>query len=422
MTDNKQDIKVLIVEDTQFFRETLKKQIEDKLGFSVITAKTYAEACGLILEHGHEIYLALLDLHLPDAANGEIVDFAIDQKIPCVVVSGHFNESIREELAHKNIIDYVIKKGPVSIDDAVTAVRRIYRNQFVKILIVDDSQTARAQLRYLLSGYRFQILEAADGTDALRVLQEHPDVKLSIIDYNMPNMNGCDLVEEIRLNYSRQNMAIIGISGQGSSLLSTEYIKLGANDFLNKPFLKEEIYCRVTQNLEMLDHIEMLEDALITDHLTGLKNRRYLFERGAIIHNEAKSSGYSCVCAMLDIDKFKQVNDSKGHGAGDIVLKETATILKKRFGEHGVVARFGGDEFCIVMLCEDVEWAKDQFEDLRAEIEGHIIKHFAGPISITTSIGLTAALTDSLENSISIADECLYKSKVMGRNKVTVSR
>ncbi|WP_135079191.1 diguanylate cyclase [Terasakiella sp. SH-1] len=412
--------KVLIVEDTQFFRETLKKQIEEKLGFSVITAQSYADACGIILEEGLNIYLALLDLNLPDAPNGEIVDFAIEQKIPSVVVSGYFNENIREELAHKNIIDYVIKKGPGSIDDAVNAVKRIYKNQLVKILVVDDSLTARVQLAHLLRGYRFQLFEAADGPEALTVLQEHPDIKLTIVDYNMPKMDGCELVEEIRQNFSRQQMAIIGISGQGSSLLSTKFIKLGANDFLNKPFMKEEIYCRVTQNLEMLDHIKMLEDALITDYLTGLKNRRYLFDRGEIIHHEAKASQGQFVCAMLDIDHFKKVNDEKGHGAGDVVLVNFAGVLQKHFRNDAVVARFGGDEFCIVMLTDDIAAAKDRFEVLRADIAQREIEHYAGMISVTSSVGICTQKTDTLEEAITLADEQLYKSKVEGRNKVSV--
>jgi len=132
---------------------------------------------------------------------------------------------------------------------------RLYKNLQVKVLVADDSRVARAHIVKLLANQNYQVIEAVDGMDALEKLAEHPDVKILITDYNMPKLDGYDLITEVRKKYRRDKLAIIGVSGQGGHYVA-KFLKHGANDFLTKPFEVEEFYCRINQQADILDIVE----------------------------------------------------------------------------------------------------------------------------------------------------------------------
>lgn len=414
-------IEILLVEDAKFFRSVIKAQIEKQLGFNVTCAETYAEACDIINERGDAFFLALLDLNLPDAPSGEIVDFVIDKAIPSIVFSGHFNEELRDHLLQKNIIDYVVKDSPASIEYVISTVKRLYHNQYTKVLLVDDSKTARYQMNGLLTRYKFQVYEACDGLDALKVLDQNPDISMVITDYNMPNLDGFELTKKIRTHYSKREMCIIGVSTYGNHALSAKFIKVGANDFITKPFLNEEFFCRVSQNIEMLEHIHALQDSLITDYLTGLRNRRYLFERGEAMIEECQKEGGYLIAGMADIDHFKAINDTYGHDAGDEALKHISKLLRSHFAQHGIISRFGGEEFCMLMHKDDPSDVADIFEALRLEIEHSPVQYGDREIPMTMSFGVSWQKVDSLQDLIKVADSSLYKAKEGGRNKIVLN-
>jgi len=415
-------VEILLVEDAKFFRSVIKSQIEKQLDYRVTCAETYAEACAIIEEKGDQFFLALLDLNLPDAPDGEIVEYVIKNSIPSIVFSGQFNEELRDHIMQQNIIDYVVKDSPASIEYVISTVKRLHNNQFVKVLLVDDSKTARYQMQGLLHRYKFQVLEAKDGLEALKILDENPDIQLVITDYNMPNLDGFELTKKIRTHYSKRQMCIIGVSTYGNHALSAKFIKVGANDFITKPFLNEEFFCRISQNIEMLEHINALKDSLITDYLTGLRNRRYLFERGQTMLDEIQSKGGYLIAAMADIDHFKAVNDTYGHDGGDEALKQVSSLLRASLGDHGLVARIGGEEFCILMLKEDVNEVASLFETARIEIENSPVLYGNREINLSISIGISWKKTPSLEDLINAADGCLYTSKENGRNRITIDQ
>jgi diguanylate cyclase (GGDEF)-like protein len=416
MTDNDKPIDILLVEDAKFYRSVLKSQLEKELDCNVICAETFKQAAAILKERGNTFFLALLDLNLPDAPNGEIVEYVISQPIPSIVFSGHFNEEIRDDLMQKNIIDYVIKDSPASIEYVISTVKRIYRNQFIKVLLVDDSKTARYQINGLLKRYKFQVLEAVDGLEALKVLDENPDIMMMITDYNMPNLDGFELTKKVRTHYSKRELSIIGVSTYGNHALSAKFIKIGANDFITKPFLNEEFFCRISQNIEMLEYINALKDSVITDYLTGVRNRRYLYNRGEEMFKEAQNSDGYLIAAMIDLDHFKQINDSFGHDSGDYVLKEVAKKIDHHFKGKGVVARFGGEEFCVLLYRDDPDDVVETFETLRASLEEMTFIWAKREISVQISIGVTWQKTETLDDLINLSDRFLYEAKRGGRN------
>jgi diguanylate cyclase (GGDEF)-like protein len=414
--------KILIVEDSQFFMHVLKRRIGQDLGFDIIAAETLAEARTAIEVHGSDLFLCLIDLVLPDAPNGEIVDLMTENKLPTVVFTGAFSEDLREQVLSLNVIDYVTKDSPASLEYLVSMVRRLCLNAHLKAIVVDDSKTARAYIRDLLRLYRFQVLEATNGEEALDLLKEHPDARLVVTDYYMPKVDGFELTKQIRKTHSRAQLAVIGVSTGGNAPLSARFIKYGANDFINKPFLREEFFCRIAQNMDNLDYINALSRAAQLDPLTGLHNRRFLYEAaGKSLATTLRAGGRPAV-AVVDLDNFKAINDTHGHDVGDQVLVALAEVLRETVKRKSdIVARFGGEEFNIFTPDLHPDLAFTFFDGIRAAVgEKCIDIPNVGCIQVTCSIGVTVQPDEDLRIMIQRADVLLYRAKEAGRNQVVV--
>jgi diguanylate cyclase (GGDEF)-like protein len=412
--------KVLIVEDSKVFARILIRKIEDELFFDTCWASNFEEARYLLDDNpdGDTFFCALLDLHLPDAEDGSIVDYVIARGIPSIVFTGDVENEVRDRIWAKKVVDYVSKESPDSLDYLCGLVRRISRNKYVNILVVDDSSTVRNHLVRLLSAHEFIVHEADSGERAVAVLEAHPEIKVVITDYFMPGMNGVELTQRIRRLRHKDDLAVIGISAYGNSILSARFIKNGANDYLNKPFSSEEFYCRVTQNLEMLEYIQKLREASIRDPLTGLYNRRHFFAASQNAHARLVRGETAMTLAMIDIDHFKNVNDTHGHGVGDEVLRHVAQGLSNRFRGQDVVARLGGEEFCVLAMGLGGQHAMDVFNDLRNSIERSKAKCGRVSVGVTISIGICDRPLGSVDAMLAAADAALYKAKRTGRNRV----
>ena len=320
------------------------------------------------------------------------------------------------------MIDYVIKEDPSSLDYVVNLVGRLWRNRDIKALVVDDSSTARRYTVDLLRLYQFIVLEASDGTEALEVIDREKDVRLVITDYHMPRMDGFQLIKAIRRTQSRERIAIVGISSVGSSTLSARFIKSGANDFLNKPFLREEFFCRVQMNVDILEQLAELREAATIDFLTGVRNRRSFYEVAGPLFAAARRGQAKVTIGLIDIDRFKEINDQHGHDVGDVVLAEVAELLSSRVRGTDMLARFGGEEFCILALnIMDNGGVETYFQRLRQMFEESPIETPSGSFNITISIGVCNHMKGTLDEMIAEADTLLYAAKRNGRNKVVVS-
>lgn len=398
----------------------VKSRIESRFNIRVDLASTFARAVELVGKEKRLYFLAILDLTLPDASADEVVDYALIQDIPSIVFAGRFSNKLRDNLWTKMIIDYVLKENPNSIEVLLSLVDRICKNPAIDVLVVDDSKASRLEICNLLTIHRYNVFYAENGSEALQILQETPDIKLLIVDYHMPEMNGLQLVKKVRLTFPKNELAIIGISSYGNSTISAQFIKNGANDFLTKPFSSEELYCRVNQNIELIEYIQQIRESSYKDYLTGLYNRRYLFETGGKLLASAHRRHIAVTVAMVDIDFFKQVNDTYGHDAGDMVLKNLGDVFNRRFRQTDIVCRYGGEEICILGVNMEQESIMRIFDDLRRQLANTSIDIGEQLINITVSIGVCTILQERLEDMLSIADEHLYTAKETGRNKVVV--
>jgi diguanylate cyclase (GGDEF)-like protein len=410
--------KILIVEDSRVLRNLIKDRIADKFDYECITAESFKEARAAMTNPANEFVMAILDLNLPDAPNGEIVDYVVSENILTIVITALINDNIRDQILAQGVLDYIIKEGPQSLDQLTDTLRRYIRNQGILILVVDDSTVSRSSICQMLEKQKYQVVEAGSGEEALSVLKENPQVQLIITDYHMPGMNGSEFTSKVREKKPVDEVAVIGMSAIGNPLLSAQFLKNGANDFVNKPYYEEEFLWRINQNIEMLENIKQLKNAAIKDHLTGLYNRRYFFSVADNLYENAKRETIHISIGMIDIDQFKAINDTYGHAAGDQVLKHLSNVLTDCLRSSDIVARYGGEEFVVLTTSKSEERGMVVFERIRKRVENSPVETKAGVIHTTVSIGVTTRLGDSLEDMIKEADVFLYQAKEAGRNRI----
>ncbi|MBB6480699.1 GGDEF domain-containing response regulator [Spirochaeta isovalerica] len=412
--------KIIIVEGSEFYGKLLKHSISHSLGFQVIWFKSYREAeVGLPthVESG-EIIMAILDYHLPDAMDGAIVDLCLSHNIPSLVMTSTFSPDIQEVIWSKKVIDYVIKEGSHSVGYILGMINRFNKNRDIGVLVIDDSTVSRKHLKGLLDVHQYKVYEAENGLVALEILEKTPDIKLALVDYQMPVCDGFEFTTKARKNFPMEKLAIIGISAKGSHAMLIKFIKYGANDFITKPFVSELLYTRINQNIRLIENFESLREVALIDHLTGIHNRRYLFDTGELLFNTARRTGSYITVAMIDIDNFKMINDTFGHDAGDYVIKTLARIFQGSLRSTDILTRYGGEEFCIIGNNMDPKDAILLFESVRTKIEDYDFSHEGKKISVTASFGLCIEKKNSLTDMINAADAKLYEAKEKGKNRV----
>jgi diguanylate cyclase (GGDEF)-like protein len=412
----------LVVEDSNVVVKILKHLAKDTLGKDVVFANTMATAKQLYEQHQSTLEVGLIDLSLPDAPDGELVDYLLDERLPVVVLTGSSDSGKRDMLLAKGIADYVIKESRYSYLYALNMMRRLSRNRQVEVLVVEDSTMARKHIQHLLELHCYQVHSAEDGVKAMNCLRQHPEIQLIITDYNMPNMDGFELVQAVRHEFEKRRIGIIGLSGQGDNHLSVRFIKNGANDFLNKPFEQEEFFCRVTNNIEAIRHLRELEEQASRDFLTNLYNRRFFQDSANEALKQAQKFGKPISAAIIDVDFFKHINDEYGHQGGDLALCHIANLLAE-LTRPFLLARTGGEEFTLLMPGLNADKAYEFCEALRARIADSIVDVTDDAyVRLTVSIGVATCLGDSLDRLLNRADEHLYQAKDGGRNLVADGR
>ncbi len=411
--------KILIIEDSASIINTLKNFIQNELNdVQIFVAKSMKESATLLLEQKGKFDIVLADLGLPDAPNGEVVEFIAKFSIPIVILTGTNNDDIEAKFRNKNIVDYVIKDGISALSYASSIVKRILNNSKIKVLVVDDSKTFLEQIKALLRRYRFQALTALNGEEALKLLEENRDIKIVLTDYLMPKINGLELTKRIRKEFTKDEISIIIVSNDLSRKIPAKFLKYGANDFIYKGFSNEEFFARINSNIEILELFDELKNKANKDYLTGMYNRRYLFDSGKKLYEEYKNKSKSFAVALIDIDKFKNINDTYGHNMGDIAIKEVAIILNKYVDKDALISRMGGEEFCMFIYDKKEEEVKNLLEQIRVGFEKNEIQVGDLKLEFTVSIGCSLEYGESLDEMIQKADIGLYDAKNSGRNKV----
>ncbi len=406
--------KVIIIEPSKATASFIASTLQ-RAGFVCDHASTYESAERLIA--ANDYFAGLSSMVLDEVEYGSGINLLLEHRIPAIAVTASLDEHVLNTLSQKNIVDYVLKK-PDQAEYIARIVSRVYKNQGIKVLVVDDSASVRDWISRILKRQGLTVLQADDGHSATKVFYKNSDIKLVLTDYNMPGMDGLRLTAHLRTIRPMDELSIVVLSSDTKSRTAPLFLKQGANDFIQKTASVEEILCRVNSNLEFLELIQASREQANKDFLTGLWNRRYFFEHGTALYEQAIVGGSELCVVMLDIDHFKMVNDTYGHDAGDEVLKEFSALLVDYVGDAGLVFRFGGEEFSILLEEVQADELVEFLEDFRVLAEGFSVEYKGQGIKFTVSIGATANMDESLTAMVSRADGKLYEAKRTGRNKV----
>jgi two-component system, cell cycle response regulator len=308
------------------------------------------------------------------------------------------------------------------------------------ILAVDDDPLTLRILESLLAKSATTVLTAENGDDALRLaLHYQPD--LVITDWHMPKMSGIELCMTLRKTEFAKHLYIIMLTGNESDDELVQAFQAGADDYVVKPFNPKVLEARIRGGKRLIgyqekmnqdrtviqDYADKLSTAnkklhtmAMTDELTGLPNRRCAMERLEEMMAESKRFGNNISCIMIDIDHFKQINDTYGHNCGDVVLQKISIIFKTQSRAYDIISRIGGEEFLVISARNSQQESTIFAERLRQAVAQNEIAINDQTIRITISLGVAAMTPEMSEGNalILMADRALYRAKKNGRNRV----
>lgn len=288
----------------------------------------------------------------------------------------------------------------------------------MKILIIDDNPDALLVAKTRLAKECLDIVCADGGVAGLEAARrEKPD--LILLDLDMPDMCGFDVCRALKADGDLCMVPVLFLSGSTTAEDKVRGLDLGAVDYVAKPFDAFELCARVRAALRTKHLQDLLIKHASIDPLTGLPNRRALMERLQREWARIERYGGQLSFIMVDIDHFKEVNDSHGHHVGDKLLQEVARTIANQCRELDLPARYGGDEFAVLVPHEHAEGAMQLAERCRKEIEKLSVKVRNVPVTTTASFGVSDAVgLDSTDALVKRADEALYLAKNAGRNTV----
>lgn len=299
----------------------------------------------------------------------------------------------------------------------------------VRVLAAEDNPLFQSVLRNMLTKWGYDAVVAQNGKEAWQVLRSPDAPRLAILDWMMPGMDGVEVCRRVRAEIREPYIYILLLTARTEAQDLVEGMEAGADDYLTKPFNAHELRVRLRAGRRILDLQEQLlltqaalREQATHDSLTGLRNRPSILEA---LHAElarAAREAQPIAVLMVDLDRFKDVNDTYGHLAGDCVLRETARRMKAAVRCYDAVGRYGGEEFLIVLPGTEAQAARSHADRIRDALGSEPFALLNGsPIQVTCSIGISCYRpplpldTDSL---IRDADLALYHAKNAGRDRV----
>jgi two-component system, cell cycle response regulator len=298
----------------------------------------------------------------------------------------------------------------------------------MRVLIADDSIVSRHVLEAALRKWSYEPVPAANGNEAWAILQSDDAPQLAILDWMMPGLTGLELCRLVRQRAKEPYTYILLLTARSESGDIIEGMDAGADDYITKPFDYNELKVRlragrriVELHAQLLAAREALRDQATRDSLTRIWNRASILE---MLETEIQRSSRELRplgVVMFDLDHFKQVNDTYGHLAGDVVLREMAQRVHGTLRAYDAIGRYGGEEFLIVLPGCDQHATEAQAERTRHIVSCDTVDVGNAQIHISASFGASAFLPGKPVSSHELmrsADEALYRAKDLGRNRV----
>jgi two-component system cell cycle response regulator len=297
-----------------------------------------------------------------------------------------------------------------------------------RVLAAEDNPVFQSMLRSMLTKWGYDPVIARDGAEAWRALDAEDAPRLAILDWMMPGMDGVEICRRVRAAGREPYIYILLLTARTESRDLVEGMEAGADDYLTKPFIAHELRVRLRAGQRILDlqselvaAREALRVQATHDNLTGIANRGAILESLNTELSRASRERRPIAVLMADVDRFKQVNDTRGHQAGDDVLREVAHRMKSVMRNYDAVGRYGGEEFVVVLPGCDGDGAFAQAERIREAVGTEPFQAHGNVFGITCSLGVSwrdIAMPEDAGALIREADLALYQAKALGRNRV----
>jgi len=431
---------IMVVDDSATMRAIIQKELADA-GYGVTACCDGVEALEVLRGMEPPPALVTMDIDMP-SMNG----FTCCEQIRVweqerMLVQAHFHMPILFVSANDNLenrsrgfqlgsLEFISK--PFARGELTAAVNKVLRPQTtfsgMTALVVDDNVGLRRMVGSCLERIGLEVIEANNGQQAYELIKDNPlHIDIGIVDYDMPIMRGDEFIHLVRQLPEAEHLPMLSLSATGESHSVLRMFRAGASDYLVKPFLAEEFLARVQVHLQLQRHMKHLEEVnrnlynkAVNDSLTGLRNKRFFAEAFEEIFARTRRSKIDISCLFFDLDHFKKVNDTCGHAFGDYVLKTVGMLLKNNVPAGDLAARFGGEEFVLVLSNSGLEQALIVAEKIRSQVESHHFFDQGIEWPVTVSIGVAASSAnqpDSATGLLRLADQALYLAKNGGRNR-----
>jgi diguanylate cyclase (GGDEF)-like protein len=298
----------------------------------------------------------------------------------------------------------------------------------VRILVAQYNATARLSLTRLLEHWRHEVVATADAAEAWQVMRSPSAPRVAILDWSLPEMDGAKVCRRVRALPAARPPYLLLLTARGGKEAVVEGLRAGADDYLTKPYDAEELRARLDVGLrlvaltdDLLDAQEALRIQARTDPLTGVLNRGAVLGELAAECRAAAYDGRGLGVGMLDIDHFKRVNDTFGHAAGDLVLREVVRRVRTALRSGDVLGRFGGEEFLIVVPGAGSPQLSGALEDVRHAVAAAPVDVDGRALAVTASLGGALHGGEPVDALIARADAALYAAKERGRDRVELA-
>ena len=421
-------LKALIIESTSYYQSLLQKILSD-IGVECVCFRSGKEA--LDASHEEEYAFIIVSRYI-DEINGEMFLHDFREKFPIgdaltIMVT---SDEVSKVILGANQAGFKLVFNKKDISSIQTFLTSILNNRTLdlngKILYVEDQKSIASAIVSLFKTYQSQVDHVTNLED-VRALFTENSYDLVITDYYLKdNESGDDVIDFVRNfgDIDKAKIPILVVSGEADPTKRTTFLRNGANDFIIKPFDNDEIIVRSSNLIynrrifqQVIQQKQELLTLAMTDQLTGLFNRHSLTDIAPKYISDAKRHKFPLSLFVIDLDHFKNVNDTHGHAVGDIVLKSVGQVLKDNCRTEDFVARFGGEEFVMLLSHCDLDFAFTKADSIRKAIE----EAKPNGLTITSSIGVAALnQKDEFDSLFEKADRAVYEAKDTGRNKVVI--
>ncbi len=409
---------IYVVEDDLLLAEELSTQLTH-FGYEV---QVFADCEAARLGVSKQLPKAMIvDVNLP---TGELsgpaffkeVTTDLKQEIPVIFISNRDDWEAHLAAVRAGGDDYLSK--PIVYGELLDKLDVLLQSEYFdpyRVIIIDDMPLL-AEHYALVLRERGMLVEVLTNPAGLFELLKEFNAELILMDIYMPGCTGLEAAKIVRQKDELAGIPIVFLSTESDSLQQVAAMKLGADDFLQKPVEDEQLFSSASLRVE---RFRKLRSMMFNDSLTGLLNHVAIKTRLKTELALAVRQKRSLVFAMIDIDRFKSVNDRYGHQVGDRVIKSLSRLLQQRLRQSDILGRYGGEEFALILPDTDISNAEELINNLRHQFGEIMHQHEGEQFACSFSAGLATSFNASEDNElINAADVALYEAKKSGRNRI----